>query len=146
MLPVWDTLVAAGRIGRPVFLRFAWGCDGQDAAGQAAAAISRAGELLGEPSAVLFARGEAAIGCLHVVVTFRSGATALLICGPGTAEEDAVLLGNRGAVYADGGEVSVYQRLCGAAAEAHSPSPEILAALEEALRTGAPVRVEGCDA
>lgn len=146
MLRVWHTLAAAGRIGRPVFLRLAWGCDGRDAAAQAAAAICRAGELLGEQPAVVFARGEAAIGCLHVLVSFPSGATALLICGPGTAAEDAVLLGNRGAAYADGGEVSVYQRLCGATAEAHSPSPTILAALEKALRTGAPVRAEGCDA
>jgi hypothetical protein len=142
-LAAFDRILLSGRLGEPVFLR----CQ---VTGPPERAVQRLAETLAAATAViggvpdrLQCRGDAASGCLHAILVFRSGASVLVTTGPGEEAVDGMLLGNHGVVYGPGAPLSRYQH------DAWSSSPRasqavdsFLTLIHQALSTGATATLE----
>ncbi len=137
--------LATKRVGTPVFARLL--IQGQEKAEAIPAQLARAAgmvkEWMGQPLNRVLATGSAADGQVSLTLQFRDGAAALIGCAhtpPRGDGFDLLLLGNHGAVYHDAGSASLWDET--AALPAGAPDAELLAAVEEALRSGKPVEVK----
>ena len=134
-----QTTLASKRLGTPVFVRYLYHHNG-NAAGvlaQLTRTVTLVRDWLGQPIERVYALGSFKERHITVTLEGRGGATAL-ITWAGTAGSgiDLTVVGNHGALYHDVGMANAWD----APEFANEPPPdkELLALIENALRTGRP--------
>src|SRR5262249_39831907 len=142
-LAPFERVARSGRLGAPVFLRLQLTGPPESALARLAEALADAVALLGDEPHALFARGDEALGALHAVLPFRSGACALVTTGPGQEAVDGMLLGNHGAAYS-AGAAALPEAVRGAPSIEPSDgvASRLLAGIRESLREGRTVRMD----
>ncbi len=131
-------VIASGRFGVPLFVRYTATSGGMPEAARLACLTDVACGWVGQTLEEVYALG-AADGSVTLAVQFREGATALISLVPhlpGGSGVDVMLLGNRGAIYHDSGDLD-------ADAEDGAAAPQaVQAVIERALASGSPELVE----
>ena len=124
------TTLDEGRIGRPVYVRCVHCTDGEPVT-QAASWLAQFEDWLASRIASIYAQGEAP---LTVMIQCLGGQSAQLIVSPahGAARADLMLIGDRGALYFEAGEMTLSDA---------PPAPEFTEALRVSRDAGTPVRV-----
>ncbi|HYT89865.1 MAG TPA: hypothetical protein VEL76_14240 [Gemmataceae bacterium] len=141
-----QTTLASKRLGQAVFVRYL--LHGPD---RATVALPRLAQLtaavrdwIGQTLERVHALGSPKAGQVSLTLEFGGGATALVCWAASSAAGygiDLTVLGNHGALYHDSGSARTWES--GALPPPEAPDKALLAVLERALRSAAPVTVEG---
>lgn len=123
------------RLGTPVFVRYhlECTCPPDELLPRLATAAAEVRDWLDRPVGRIVAVGSAATRSIAVLVQLQQGATALVSCSPArqAARLDLTVLGNHGAIYHDLNSGPLDET--GLRAD-----PELLGAIERAVRSGKP--------
>jgi hypothetical protein len=141
LLGALEQVARSGRVGQPVFLRCQVTAPPQGSVAALAGALDAAVTLFEAAPDSLQVWGDESAGALHAVLLFRSGASVLITTGPGAATADAVLLGNRGAVYGPAAPGLLQERDDGVTAGSAAAEP-FAALVRRALSTRQPIKLE----
>jgi hypothetical protein len=139
-----QTTLASKRVGRPVFVRYLLqSLDKPDTIvprlSQATATVR---DWIGQPLGRLYAVGTVESGQVALTIEFLDGATALVSwsrCPPRGDGVDLMILGNHGAIYRDASAAEQWDE---PAAAVEPPDATLRQAIERALQSGQPERLE----
>jgi hypothetical protein len=133
-----EETLANGRIGRPVFVRYSLhGLDPRRRLVEGVAALAGAAtRWVGSQVELIVAIGSENAGQLSATLVFGSGESAAVTCGraagPGSGV-DLMIVGNRGAVYHDGGTSVLWPS---GATDPGAGEPSLVEAIARSLASG----------